>query len=217
VWVDDSFMGTAVISHSLPFLQNRQEYQEYAAQQILGFYHHLRHAPTGLMHHGYDAQANVQSCCLWGRGNGWALSAAVDLLLAMDRTSPSYQALLANFTALAAAVLKYQGTDGRWHNLINDTTTVPETSCTAFFVYAYIKGIMHGLLPSSPYTDAATRGWQGIVSQIGPDGSIENIIGETGIKVAAKDYAPRKMLYENAAPGVGAVLRAAAAAVAFGL
>ena len=53
--------------------------------------------------------------------------------------------------------------------------------------------------------------WFGLKNSIDLDGTVHSIIGETGIKDNADDYAPQTTKYMNAAPGLGAVLRAVAA------
>ena len=46
-------------------------------------------------------------------------------------------------TALAAAQNK---TDGRWHQLVNDTSTFLETSVTGMTIVALVKGVQGGWL-----------------------------------------------------------------------
>ena len=53
--------------------------------------------------------------------------------------------------------------------------------------------------------------WFGLKNSIDLDGTIHAIIGETGIKDKTDDYSPKSTKYMDAAPGLGAVLRAIAA------
>ena len=216
VWVDDSFMGTALLAHSLTLLDSPVLFADYTADQLLHFVLHLKDPQTGLLHHGFDGARGIQSCCAWGRGNGWALMALTDLLLVLPVSHPRFSALLGNYSQLARAVAALQGTDGRWHNVLTDATAALETSCSAFFLHAFIRGLQQGWLPPV-FGGVVARAWQGIAAQVASDGSIGGIVGETGIKDSAAGYQPRQTDYRNAAPGLGAVLRAMAAAVQFGL
>lgn len=217
VWADDTFMGTAVVSHALSFLPEQQLYVDYLLSQATGFVAHLRDAQTGLLHHGYDQALGKQSCCVWGRGNGWVLMALTDMLLALPSGSPLVATVLAEYQHLASALATMQGSAGLWHNLLNDQTTLAETSCTAFFTYAFATGVAQGWLDRATFLPVVQRATSALMSRVSPDGSVDGIIGETGIKAAAAEYEPHATPFAHAAPGLGAVVRAFAAAAALGL
>ena len=193
-------------------------YADYAAAQLLHFTSLLEDSRLGLLHHGFDQARSVQSCCMWGRGNGWAVMAITDLLLVLRPSHPRYEALMGRYINLTHALVAVQDTvDGRWHDLLNDPTTVHETSCTAFFLYAFAHGLKQDWLPADPFRAALVRGWAGLAAQIQADGSVVGIAGKTGIKASAAEYSPGPMPYPHSAPGLGAVLRAVAALAGSGL
>jgi hypothetical protein len=217
VWADDMFMGTAVVSHALEWLPDQDVYVQYLETQAQGFLTHLLDSDRGLMHHGFNAASGKQSCCLWGRGNGWVLMALTDMLLALPPSSPSRGTLLTAYQKLVSRIMAVQGTSGLWHNLLNDSSTLAETSCTAFFTYAMATGVARGWLSRASTLSVIQQALAGLATRIAADGSVDGVIGETGIKAAAREYEPRSTSYAHAAPGLGALLRALAAAAALGL
>ena len=72
-----------------------------------------------------------------------------------------------------------------------------------------------GWLDVPIYSTSIEKAWNGIKNAIDFDGTIDNIIGETGIHDNPEQYAPNSMFYEESAPGIGAVLRAVAAMAKF--
>ena len=119
--------------------------------------------------------------------------------------------LLQNFQMHAGNLSLYQNKqDGKWHNLVNDPSTFTETSATAMILTAVLRGLEYGWL-NDGYLTVAQNAWNGLKSSIDLDGTVHDIIGETGIKNTSDDYQPESTKYMNAAPGLGAVLRALAA------
>ena len=75
--------------------------------------------------------------------------------------------------------------------------------------------LFKGWLDVPIYSTSIDQAWNGIKNAIDFDGTIDNIIGETGIHDNPEQYAPNTMFYEESAPGLGAVLRAVAAMAKF--
>lgn len=48
-----------------------------------------------------------------------------------------------------AAVMPFQSSDGRWRQLVNDTDSFLETSCTAMFTSAIARSIMNNWIDAS--------------------------------------------------------------------
>jgi unsaturated rhamnogalacturonyl hydrolase len=108
----------------------------------------------------------------WSRGNGWvftALTRVLDILPTTDSHRPTY---VADFQAMAKALVAIQRTDGFWTESLFDPAhcaTIglsgqdgPETSGTAFFVYGMAWGIREGLLDAATYGPAVQKGWNGL-------------------------------------------------------
>lgn len=108
----------------------------------------------------------------WSRGNGWVMAALVrvlDLLPSSDSHRATY---VADYQAMAAALLPLQRSDGFWNESLLDPSHCkaigldgqdgPETSGTALFAYGLAWGIRQGLLDSTTYGAALANAWQGL-------------------------------------------------------
>ena len=58
-----------------------------------------------------------------------------------------------------SAIMPFQSEDGRWRQLVNDTTSFLETSCTAMFTSAIARSIIHGWIDPQ-YHDAYIKAAQ---------------------------------------------------------
>ena len=99
--------------------------------------------------------------------------------------------------------------------LSDDPESIIETSSTSMILFAYVRGVSYGWLDGNSYIQSIHRAWIGIKNAIDFDGTIHNIIGETGIQNTPEQYSPKSMFYDESAPGIGAVLRAVAAVAKF--
>ena len=122
----------------------------------------------------------------WGRATAWYFLALVDVLDQMIKagltTSENYQTLHSYLQQLAAGLAAKQDSNtGCWYQLLNHDdsyvatsydssfcyTTSPvanylESSCTAIFIAAYLKGMRLGLFDTD-YTDLAKKAYRGFV------------------------------------------------------
>ena len=110
LWADDQYMGLTLVSRLASYLKNR-EYAEFVAKQRLLFNEHLQDARDGLFYHGYNDADGHLSCCKWGRGNGWSITASLEVALALKEfTDPDLQAMqskvLTGFRQQAMGMMK---------------------------------------------------------------------------------------------------------------
>ena len=87
------------------------------------------------------------SCCVWGRGHGWAVLATTELLAAAAELGLDTE-VVAAVTSLycrhARLLLGAQSEDtGLWHNIITDTETFTETSASAMFLTGKFALLYH--------------------------------------------------------------------------
>ena len=64
---------------------------------------------------------------------------------------------------MMASLLKYQGADGLWRQLIDHPESWAETSSTGMFTVAMITGVKHGWLDQKTYAPAARKAWLALV------------------------------------------------------
>ena len=119
----------------------------------------------------------------WGRAEGWYFLALVDVLEQMQiaglTKTQNYATLYSYLNQLAEGIAEKQdATSGCWYQLLNhdgtffansyngnsypDTYNYLESSATAIFTAAYLKGMRLGLY-NTDYTDVATKAYQVII------------------------------------------------------
>lgn len=206
VWADDLFM-------SVPFLLGMHRitgeghYREEAIRQVTGFPRYLRDAATGLYYHGWFQSTGKPSGVFWGRANGWVAWAMAELLDELPARHPQQAAIRKLFRAHMESLLRYQDSDGSWHQVLDKKESYKETSCTALFTLAMARGVRRGWLPSS-FAAAARKGWTYVNAQISEDGVVKGICQGTEIGEDVNFYEKRKTI-DNDPRGLGAVLTAA--------
>lgn len=216
MWGDDQTMGTLLVARLAAEVRDPRYTAEVVRQQ-LGFAARLRDEADGLYYHAYNAADGHPSCCKWGRANGWALLGhveALDSFAAYPGTSTADERsmVLTIFRLQAAAMRSVQSEDGRWHQLVNDSSSGSflETSVTAMAVSALARGVLRGYLQQGDYDTAVRRGWAGLSSAVDADGVVLGVCGGTDIQPTAAKYYTRPTEYLGSAPGgVGIVLYAA--------
>ena len=85
VWGDDQTMGTVLVARMAPLFKNKEYAAEVTRQQI-GFAKRLRDPQDGLNFHGYNDKDGHDSCCKWGRANGWGMLGHAEALESMAVT-----------------------------------------------------------------------------------------------------------------------------------
>jgi hypothetical protein len=110
----------------------------------------------------------------WARGNGWVMGGLARTLEAMPADFEGREFYTGIFRKMASRVIELQQADGLWRSDLNDPKSFPEpeTSGSAFFVYALAWGINHGLLDRQTYQPAVTKGWAALGRHVLPNGLI---------------------------------------------
>ena len=244
IWADDSFMGLTLLSR-LARGDNLEEKDEddttttntttvsaaidFVSDQLVDFAKKLGR-PDGLSAHGYaeggdDGTSGAsQSCCAWGRANGWLLMSFVETLTTLaeysDRSDRGgggggrgdFEKVKSMFEDRAKAIRDRQDrTTGLWNQVLDEETTFLETSASAMFVYAFAEGARRGFLPAAEYHDAIVNGWEGVSSRVDEDGKVQGICQPTGVKDDVEAYNSQKTDYWQSQESIGAVLKAAVA------
>jgi unsaturated rhamnogalacturonyl hydrolase len=173
---------------------------------VIGFHRHLFDERAGLMYHDWYSDTGRPGVAFWGRANGWALMAQVELLDRLPPDHPARDTLVALFRRHVAGLARYQDTTGLWHQLLDRDDSYLETSASAMFTYAIARGVQRGYLDPG-YAVVARRGWKGVLSRIRPDGEIEGTCTGTGVSDDLANYY-RRPTPLNDVHGIGAVLLA---------
>lgn len=172
MYVDDIYGATTMQSLAYSCTGN-EKYLERAVQQVL-FYAEKFMQDEGLFYHNVEEAPHF-----WGRGNGWSAAAFAELLSVMPADHPKRDQVLSYYNQMMEALLKYQGLDGMWYQLIDDLDTWPESSCTSMFLFSMTEGIRNGILPSKKYTNTVVKGWQGLSEFIDAEWRINEVCAGT--------------------------------------
>ena len=207
IWADDLYMSVAFLSR-LGEISGDTRYFDDASLQVAGFHRYLFDEPSGLMHHCWYSDPPQVGIAFWGRANGWALLAQVDLLDRVPEAYPRRAALIALLRGQIIGIARYQGPEGLWHQLIDRPDSYLETSCSAMFTYAVARAVNRGYIEPR-FAAIARSGWEGVMSKISADGAIDGVCEGTAVGDDLVFY------YHRPAPkgdphGTGAVLLAGA-------
>jgi unsaturated rhamnogalacturonyl hydrolase len=205
LWSDDLYMSISFLSR-MGELTGDGRYFDDAARQVINFQKYTFDTGTGLMHHCWYSDVQRPGVAFWGRANGWALLAQVDLLDRLPKNHPKRAQLLDILRRHINGVARYQGAEGLWHQLLDKTDSYLETSCSAMFTYAIARAVNKGYIEPR-YATIAQRGWEGVMSKIRPDGKVEGVCTGTSVSDDLAYYY-RRPAPMNDVHGIGTVLMA---------
>jgi rhamnogalacturonyl hydrolase YesR len=224
LWQDDQFMGLALAArlarHAALPAAARARYQDFVAAQHAAFAAACQDAGSGLYRHGYNDATRQHSCCYWGRANGWVMMAHAEAAqaLAGPPAHPALAAVVAVWQrhAAALAALAPASGDTRLHQVLDDASTFPETSVSAMACYSLATGVLRGFLPRAQFDGVLRSLYAGVAAAVAPSGEVAGICEGTGIGTDVAFYEARKTYYNISSPGLGSVIRCAAAMGEYG-
>jgi unsaturated rhamnogalacturonyl hydrolase len=184
MWIDDMFMITAAQAQAYRATGDRI-YIDRAAKEMVVYLDELQQ-PNGLFYHAPDVPF------FWGRGNGWVAAGMSELLRSLPEDSPDRARIMEGYRTMMFSLLKYQGDDGMWRQLIDHPESWQETSCTGMFTFAMITGVKSGWLDETVYGPAARKGWLGLIKYIDGNADIHEVCEGTGKKNDLQYYLDRK-------------------------
>jgi unsaturated rhamnogalacturonyl hydrolase len=122
----------------------------------------------------FDQRAPNGRKIFWSRGNGWVLAGLARVLQEMPADYAERRRYLTLFSEMAAKIARLQQSDGYWRTslLDPDTHPRPETSGTAFYVYALAWGVNEHLLDRATYEPIIRRGWAALVRAVHSNGML---------------------------------------------
>ncbi len=181
-WIDDVYMIGALQTEAYR-LAGEVRFIDRAALMAERYLARLQQ-PSGLFHHGPDAPF------FWGRGNGWVAAGLGEIIAALPTDHERHAAVLNGFRKMADALAETQRHDGLWGQLIDDPSAWSESSGSAMFAYALLRGANSGVLPEG-YRTIADHAWEGLKAKLGPDGRLSDVCVGTGQSQDASYYLER--------------------------
>jgi unsaturated rhamnogalacturonyl hydrolase len=205
LWADDLYMSISFLSR-LGELTGKMQYFDDAAKQVINFHKYLFDKERGLMYHNWYSDTGQNGIAFWGRANGWAMLAQVDLLDRLPDGYPLRDTLITLLRKHILGISKYQSGNGLWHQLLDKPDSYLETSCSAMFTYSIARAVNKGYIDPG-FASIAIKGWDGVKSEILPDGQVEGVCTGTVVSDDLTSY------YNRPAPlndvhGIGTVLLA---------
>jgi len=185
-WIDDMYMVT-IVQLQAHRATGHKKYLDRAALEMATYLDKLQQ-PNGLFYHAPDVPF------FWGRGDGWVAAGMAEILSDLPQNHPQRARIMDGYHKMMQGLVKYQGDDGVWHQLIDRPESYPETSSTAMFTFAMITGVKHGWLDKKVYGRAARKGWLGLVSYLEPNGDLRNVCQGTAKKNDLQYYLDRQRL-----------------------
>ncbi|PYV75997.1 MAG: glycosyl hydrolase, partial [Acidobacteria bacterium] len=185
-WIDDMYMVT-IVQLQAHRATGDKKYLDRAALEMATYLDKLQQ-PKGLFYHAPDVPF------FWGRGDGWVAAGMAEILSDLPQNHPQRARIMDGYHKMIQGLVKYQGADGVWHQLIDRSESYPETSSTAMFTFAMITGVKHGWLDKKVYGRAARKGWLGLVSYLEPNGDLRNVCQGTAKKNDLQYYLDRQRL-----------------------
>ncbi|HEX8142503.1 MAG TPA: glycoside hydrolase family 88 protein [Pyrinomonadaceae bacterium] len=179
-WIDDMYMIPAVQVQAFR-ATSEARYLDHAALAMVAYLDKLQQ-PNGLFFHAPD------SPFYWGRGNGWYAAGMAELLRSLPAKHPHRARILEGYRKMMASLLKYQGQEGLWKQLIDHPESWDETSGTGMFAFAMVSGVKQGWLDAKTYGPAARKAWLGLVKYIDQDARVREVCA--GTNKAAKEVGP---------------------------
>ena len=206
MWADDLYMGACFMCRYYAYTGD-ETFIDDAALQFKRYFDYLFIEEKELMSHVYSFRRNAKTNVAWGRGNGWVLFSLTELLSVMPTTHKDYQTILSIYQRLCKGVLAYQNENGMWHQVINDKDSFAETSCTAMFGCAFLRGIRNCWIQGEEYLDAAINAWRALCTySLDNEGNIYGICKGSGFSFREDYYKKELPWVFNDTHGMGIVL-----------
>jgi rhamnogalacturonyl hydrolase YesR len=152
---------------------------------------------NGLFYHAPD----VPYC--WARGDGWMAVGMADLLELLPEGDANRAAILEGYLKMMEGLRANLNGDGMWNQLIDDRDFWPESSGSAMFTYAMIRGVKNGWLDAETYAPIVRRAWLSLCNYVNPNGDVDEVCVGTGKRNSRQYYYDRPRVsgdYHGQAP-----------------
>ena len=183
-WIDDMYMLTMLQLEAYRATGDKK-YLDRDAKEMVAYLDKLQQ-PNGLFYHAPDVKY------FWGRGDGWVAAGMAEMLRTLPADHPDRARILAGYKLMMSALLKYEGKDGMWRQLIDHDEAWPESSSSAMFSFAMITGVKHGWLDEATYGPAARKSWIAVAGYVDQNHDVTQVCEGTGKKDDLAYYLARR-------------------------
>jgi unsaturated rhamnogalacturonyl hydrolase len=183
-WIDDMYMLTILQLEAFRATGDKK-YLDRAALEMASYLDKLQQ-PNGLFYHAPDVPF------FWGRGDGWVAAGMAEMLRDLPSDHPQRARILSGYQKMMAALLRYQGKDGMWRQLIDHEEAWPESSSSGMFTFALISGVKSGWLEPATYGPAARKAWIAVAGYVDQNSDMTSVGEGTNKKNDLEYYLQRK-------------------------
>jgi len=183
-WIDDMYMLT-ILQLEAYRATGDKKYLDRDANEMVSYLDKLQQ-PNGLFFHAPDVKY------YWGRGDGWVAAGMAEMLRTLPEDHPQRARIMKGYKLMMDALLKYQGKDGMWRELIDRDDAWPESSSSAMFAFAMISGVKNGWLDGPTYGPAARKAWLAVTGYVDQNYDVTQVCEGTGKKDDLEYYYQRK-------------------------
>ena len=180
---DAVFMGTPILTQ-VGRLTGENKYHDMAIRHMR-FMLKMNVRKDGLHRHSpLDETA-------WGRGNGFPALGLALALGDLPADHPGRNEMLHAFQAHARTLAKFQDPTGMWHQVVDNTGSYRELSCTSMMTFALIRGVRNGWLKKDVYGPIIEKGYNAVLTRVAPDGTLIDVCTGTGKQKSLRAYFDR--------------------------
>lgn len=167
----DTIYYTAPVLARLGETLGRDDWRDEALGQLRKHLEILRDGESDFFIHCEQNLSGLRSEGAWGRGNGWVAMASAELLPSLDSNSDDYRIVAEILRSLLSVLLPYQSGSGLWRTIINDPLSYEETSATAMFLFAMLRGRTLGVI-GEEFDEPIERALQGLEEYVDGEGRL---------------------------------------------
>ncbi len=187
MWSDDTYMSCMfMLRYAL--MKNDRRWSEECVRQLLGFKKKLFMEDEGIFSHIYFVNEKTPNRIPWGRGNGWVFITMSEVLETVPKDIEGYKELEETFKVFAQNIIRLQGKNGMWHQVLNNHKSYEETSCTGMYIIGLCRAIRLGLLNDS-VKENIQKAYEGLMTyKIDDKGNIFDVCRGSSCSMEEKYY-----------------------------
>lgn len=208
LWLDDLFMSIPALSQ-MSKLTGEQKYLNDAVKQLRLFSDRMFVKEKNLYIHGWVQEMADHPAFHWGRANGWALMAKIELLEVLPEAHPDREAVLDLLRAQIKGLAACQSGSGFWHQLLDRNDSYLETSATAINTFCMARAIRRGYIDAVAYGPMVLLAWNAVSTTVSDKGQVGGTCVGTGMAFDPAFYYHRPVSV-YAAHGYGPAILAGA-------
>lgn len=163
IYIDTVYYSSVLLAKLGTYLG--KEWKDDALGQIEKHLTILRDGDKPFYIHCQENLGSSRSEGSWARGNGWVMMTYAEILSVLDKNDSQYEKLSIDFKTLAKALSTYQTSNGLWRTILDDESAYEETSASAMYLFAYIRGKKLGVF-GNEYDELIEKSNQGLASYV---------------------------------------------------